>query len=50
MRARVRNANIDVEVEGDDREDVLEQFARDYPDRAAETVYVEWELDLDGGG
>lgn len=43
MKARIRNSNFDVEIEGDCEEDILEQFGRDYPERATETVHIEWE-------
>ena len=43
MKGRIRNSNIDVEIEGDDRQDILEQFVRDYPETATDTVHVEWE-------
>ena len=43
MKARIHNSNFDVEIEGEDELDILEQFARDYPDRAQESVLVEWD-------
>lgn len=42
MKARIHNRNFDVEIEGDDKEDVLKQLAQDYPERAKETIIVEW--------
>lgn len=41
MKLRIYNSNIDVEIEGDDREDCLEEFARDYPSRRGEAIHVE---------
>jgi hypothetical protein len=41
MKVRIWNSNIDVEIEGDDWEDCVEQFHRDYPDRFGEAVHCE---------
>jgi hypothetical protein len=45
MKGRIHNSNIDVEIEGDDEKDILEQFVRDYPARAHESVAIEWTRD-----
>lgn len=42
MKCRIHNSRIDVEIEGDDEFDIMEQFVRDYPEHAKETVLLEW--------
>lgn len=49
IRGRIRNKLVDVEIDGDSRKDVLEQFQRDYPLAARETVVVHWERLPDWG-
>lgn len=43
MKGRIRNSHVDVEIEGDDEDDVLEQFHRDYPIAARHSITVEWD-------
>lgn len=43
MKARIYNANIDVEIEGDDPQEILDEFGRDYPSRVHEQINIEWD-------
>ena len=45
MIARIYNSRIDVEIEGDSQEEILAEFARDYPSAAEHSIIIEW----DGG-
>ncbi len=43
MKARIFNTNIDVEIEGDDPQEILDEFVRDYPSRRHEQINIEWD-------
>lgn len=41
-RIRIYSNTCDVEIEGDDLQDCMEQFLRDYPSEIDNSVHIEW--------
>lgn len=43
MKARIKNANLDVEIEGTNEAEILEQFQNEHPEEIHNAVMIFWD-------